>query len=115
MLKIPEMPNPFRTAFSSYRMTTLGKLFFGSFVADAVADAYDNHQEQRQQPRQLTPDQEAWEFYRNILGAIAKSNNTRWWQGQSRCMKQKYLIALCMSENRSYLVPAMQACVFPYL
>ena len=113
MLKIPEMPNPFKTAFSSYKMTTFGKLFFGSFVADVVVNAYENHQAQQQ--RKLTPDQEAWEFYQNILGAIGRSNNTRWWQGQSRCIKQKYLVALCMSENKAYLVPAMQACVFPYL
>ena len=115
MLKIPEMPNPFKIAFSSYKMTTLGKLFFGSFVADAAVDAYENHQSQQRQQINHSPEQEAWEFYRNILGAIARSNNTQWWQGQPRCMKQKYLVALCMKENKAYLMPAMQACVFPHL
>ena len=118
MLKIPEMPNPFKLAFSSYKMTTLGKLFFGSYVAEAAANAYDNHQAQQRpqrQQRNLSPDQEAWEFYRNILAAITRSNNVHWWQSQARCMKQKYLVALCLKENKAYLVPAMQSSVFPHL
>ena len=38
MLKIPEMPNPFSLAFSSYRMTDFGKLLFGSMAAEAVVN-----------------------------------------------------------------------------
>jgi hypothetical protein len=131
MLKIPEIPNPFKLAFSSYRMTTFGKVLFGSIAAEAAYNAVTQNEQKPNRssgnsalpPSSLAaqldfernPAQGAWKFYNEFLNAVNRTNNTNWWNNLSRCGKQRYIIAVCMERNLGYMVPAIQAHVFPSL
>ena len=110
MLKIPEMPNPFSLAFSSYKMTNFGKLLFGSMVAEA---AYNEVQEQsRPEP---TEEEQAWSYYKMMYNWVVENNHLANWNNASKEEKQRRIIKVCLQNNRAYLVPAMQRYVFPTL
>lgn len=127
MLKIPEMPNPFKLAFSSYKMTTFGKLLFGSIAAEAAYNAVTQNEQRSnrssgnssslstQSDFDRNPAQGAWKFYNEFLNAVSRTNNTNWWNNLSKCGKQRYIIAVCMERNLGYMVPAIQTHVFPSL
>jgi hypothetical protein len=122
MLKLPEIPNPFKLAFRSYRMTTFGKLLFGSIAAETIYNAISSENKTPQGPKQhgeinsqTNPAQAAWMFYNDFINAVGRTNNVSWWNNLSRCEKQRYIIAVCMERNLGYLVPAIQTHVFPSL
>jgi hypothetical protein len=135
MLKLPEIPNPFKLAFRSYRMTTFGKLLFGSIAAETIYNAISSENKTPQEPKrhssgvsaiepsslaaqldsEKNPAQAAWMFYNDFINAVGKTNNVSWWNNLSRCEKQRYIIAVCMERKMGYLVPAIQTHVFPSL
>lgn len=117
MLHINPMPNPILEAIRAYKMTTLGKIVVGSTIAEAILSSVQmpTQQVQQQPVQHMNTEQEAWCFYGEILKSIQKTNNGTWWNNTASCMKKKYLVAICLKEDKGHLVPYFQKNIFPTL
>lgn len=117
MIKIPEMPNPFSLAFSSYRMTDFGKLFFGTIAAEAVYNQMNssNSESVQESIQEPTEEEQAWSYYKMLYNYVVENNHLANWNSASKEEKQRRIIKVCLQNNRAYLVPAMQRYVFPTL
>lgn len=112
MLKIIPMPSLFSLISESYSMTNLGKILFGSTVAQAALNAYQNNNASRN--TSSNPVQETWAFYGQVLQSINnKSSLTSWWNGLSSKNKKNALIEVFCKEGKGHLVPFLQQHVFP--
>lgn len=118
MLKIIPMPNPFSLAFSSYKMTDLGKALIATTVAEAAINAYQNSNNAVTQthPTYSSPVQETWAVYGQVLQTINnKPNLISWWNSISKDRKQNAMIELFCKAGKGHLVPMLQQHVFPTL
>lgn len=119
MLKIPSIPNPFTMAFSSYKMTNMGKVVVGSMLAKAAMTMYNNQQSvpmpsNGQGATYSDPIQETWAFYGKTLQTINnKSNLANWWSSISKDRKQNSMIEIFCKEGKGHLVPYLQQHIFP--
>ena len=114
MLKLIPMPNPFKLAFSSYKMTDLGKVLLGSMVAEAAMSAYQNTNTVPSQQTYSDPVQETWAFYGKALQIInSKPGLSSWWNSISKERKQNSMIELFCKEGKGHLVPFLQQHIFP--
>lgn len=118
MLKIIPMLNPFELAFSSYNMTGLGKVLFGSMIAETAINAYENSNRQPMQhqsaPTYSDPVQETWAFYGQVLQTINnKPNLVDWWNNLSVKNKKNAIVEVFCKEGKGHLVPFLQKHIFP--
>ena len=122
MLKLISMPNPFKLAFSNYKMTNTGKVLLGSMVAEAISGMASREQaEEMEQP--LTQEQQAWNLYgcfvRDITTERAREQlrqaNRVQWEEVSIDMKQTILLGHFVKNNSAYLIPYLQQNIFPTL
>jgi len=112
MLKIPEIPNPFSLAFSSYKMTDFGKLFFGSMAVEAIANEMNSGNSEPVQ--HMSDEQRAWDYYNKLFNFIVQNNYVDSWNKLPKEEKQKRILSTCTTK-RPHLIPLLQRYVFPSL
>lgn len=117
MLKLIPIPNPFKLALSSYSMTDVGKALVGSTLAEAGMEAYQNSQQQYQQPpQQLSPLEETWSFYGKTMQLLENNPQMKAsWNNLPKEVKEQRLIDLYCRKGNGHLVPYLQKHIFPTL
>ena len=117
MLKLIPIPNPFKLAFSSYKMTDLGKILLGSMVAQAISNTVETQEVATPAVRQCTPEDEVWSHYEKVLKSIDSMNgySINNFMNLNKDAKKSVLITLFTQTNRTDLIPALQRYVFPNL
>lgn len=107
MLKLPEIPNPVSLGFSSYSMTTLGKILLGGLAAQAVISMAQSSQQYV--PEYETQEQynRAWFYnflteFSNFLEDNQAEKNA--WRNLPREQKKFRLVRHLAQQNRYEMV-----------